>query len=126
VAPLAPPADREAAHHLGLQDPLPGRPLPAQRREDHLRRRRPDCQGRPNRAARHGPQGRAVRLHALLRLQAGDGRLPLLEDRLLANASGAPQVPHQRSVRGRSEEVQEDCGGRSAARAVPGSESGSE
>lgn len=31
VAPLAPPADGEAAHHLGIQNPLPGCPLPSGR-----------------------------------------------------------------------------------------------
>lgn len=29
VAPLAPPADREAAHHLGIQNPLPGCSVPS-------------------------------------------------------------------------------------------------
>lgn len=31
VAPLAPPADGEAANHLGIQNPLPGCSLPSGR-----------------------------------------------------------------------------------------------
>ena len=41
VAPLAAPAEGEAADHLGLQDPLPGRALPAGRRQVPVCGRRP-------------------------------------------------------------------------------------
>lgn len=40
VAPLAPPADWEAAHYLGIQDPLPGCSVPLGCRQDHLCGRR--------------------------------------------------------------------------------------
>jgi len=38
VAPVADPAEGETAHHVGLQDPLPRRALPARCEEVHLRR----------------------------------------------------------------------------------------
>lgn len=41
MAPLAPPADREAADYLGVQDPIPGCSVPVGCGQDHFCGRRP-------------------------------------------------------------------------------------
>ena len=64
VAVLATRAEGEAAHHLGLQDPLPGRALPHGPEEGHLRRRRPDRPDGFEGARGVGPPWGAVRIHA--------------------------------------------------------------
>ncbi|CAM9827106.1 unnamed protein product [Heterosigma akashiwo] len=95
----APPADREAAHHLGLQDPLPGRAVPPQRQEGDLRGRGPGGAGGPAGAVGAGPGGEAVRVHPLLRLPGGDARLPVLAERVLGGSPARAAVPHLRAVR---------------------------
>lgn len=42
MAVLAPAAEGETAHHLGIQDPVPRYPIPDGPQEGYLRRRRPD------------------------------------------------------------------------------------
>ena len=55
-----PLADGEAAHHLGVQDPVPGRAVPAVFAQGHLHGLRPDHPGRRGRAVAHGPRGDPV------------------------------------------------------------------
>lgn len=64
VAVVAARAEGEAAHHLGVQDPLPRRALPDGPEEGHFRRRRPDRAHRFEGARRPGPAWRAVWVHA--------------------------------------------------------------
>ena len=51
------PADGEAAHHLGVQDPVPGRAVPSVAAQGYLYGLRPDHPGRCRRAVEHGPGG---------------------------------------------------------------------
>lgn len=54
-----------------------------------------DCANRPEGAAWLRPGRSSVRLHSVLREPAGDGRLPLLEVRLLGEPPRRTQIPHQ-------------------------------
>ena len=75
VAEVAQPTVQQAEDHLGIQDSLPGRPLPAQPQEDHLRRHGPDHQDRLDGAQGPRPRRSSLRIHSLLRQQRGDGGL---------------------------------------------------
>mmetsp|Transcript_9674 Transcript_9674/g.31024 ORF Transcript_9674/g.31024 Transcript_9674/m.31024 type:complete len:647 (-) Transcript_9674:58-1998(-) len=101
VARVAPSANRQAAHHLGLQNTLLGRPLPPGRPQNHLRRRGPSRPRRPPRALGTRPQGQALRVHPLLRLQTRDPRLSVLALRLLGRPPPRQALPHLRALRRR-------------------------
>ena len=66
VAGVAAAAGREAAGHLGLQDPLPRRALAPAHPPRHLHRRRPGGARRREGAVGHGPAAAPLRLRALL------------------------------------------------------------
>ena len=99
VARVAAAADGEAADYLGLQDSLPRCSLPPRCAQNHLRRRRSSCPGRFKRALGARPARRAVRLHADVQNEPGDGGLPVLGAGLLEGASPRQAVPHQRPLR---------------------------
>lgn len=60
-----------------------------------IRLSRSDCANRPEGAAWLRPGGSSVRLHSVLWEPEGDGRLPLLEVRLLGESPCWAPIPHQ-------------------------------
>jgi len=63
---------------LGHEDTFPGRAVSARGREDNLRGRRPDHEGRLEGVVGDGSGGSRVRVRAVLRQQQGNARVPIL------------------------------------------------